>query len=249
MIQCSQVSHTFPNGTCALQAVSLTIPKGEFVSMIGPSGAGKTTLLRTLNGSLVPQSGTVQLNGHGWSDRSRREKRAMQMKVATIYQDFCLVEPVTALENVLHAALPRLPFWRVLSGAFPEELRQYARAQLEQTGVGDKADTPVSALSGGQKQRVAIARALMQKPMVLLADEPVASLDPATADQIVTLLLDLQRERGLTVVMNSHNVALSLAVSDRLIGLKDGAVALDCSAKEVTEEQLQTLYGEGFHAT
>lgn len=160
-----------------------------------------------------------------------------------IFQDFCLVDTCTCLQNVLNGCLARIPLWRALSGFFPRVEKEKALAALEAVGMEEYRQTLAHALSGGQKQRVAIARTLMQDATILLADEPVASLDPLTARQVLELMCRLQKEQGLTVVMNSHNVEQARTWSDRIIGLKDGRIFFDGAPADWTEDRLQALYG------
>ena len=161
-----------------------------------------------------------------------------------IYQDFCLVPQSTALENVLHGALSRNPFWRVMTGCFSEQDRENARAALAKVGLAEKADALVSTLSGGEKQRVAIARALQQQARIILADEPVASLDPVAAEQVLSLLKTLRQENKLTVVMNSHNMAQAAQYAERIIGLKQGIVVKDAPVSAWDEGSFADVYGD-----
>ena len=243
VLQVSGICKQFNNRVQALDKVSFSLGEGEFVSVIGPSGAGKTTLIRILNGSESPDSGEAVLDGQHMERSSDRAKRALQKKIGTIYQDFALVENISALQNVLNAALPDMAFLPAVVGLFGKERREEARKLLERVGLKDKTEEPVKNLSGGQKQRVAIARALMRRPSVLLADEPVASLDPVTGRQILELLKDIQKTEGVTVLMNSHNLALAQAFSDRLLGLNAGRLVCDGPVSQVTEETIAALYG------
>ena len=210
--------------------------------MIGPSGAGKTTLFRILNGTELCSGGEVLYGGTHFEAARGREKRALQQGIGTIYQDFCLVENLSAIQNVLNACLPDMAFLPAVCGFFGKARVAEADALLERVGLADKVHEPVKNLSGGQKQRVAIARALMRHPALLLADEPVASLDPVTGRQILELLRDIQQDQKLTVLMNSHNLELSQEFSSRLIGLNQGAVVLDAPADTPAEEILSAVY-------
>lgn len=242
VIELRQVSQRYSRGELTLKEVQLQVKRGEFVSVIGPSGAGKTTLMRILNGAVPVCGGQVILFGSRFDTLKGRGKCAVQKRIGTIYQDFCLVEPSTCLDNVLNGALAELPLFRALCGMFTREQRQQAREALERVGLLDKADTRAGRLSGGQKQRVAIARALMQQPELLLADEPVASLDPATGAQVLELLKEIQQRQGLTVVMNSHNLESALKYSDRVCGVSGGRIRFDIPVSEVTKEMLDALY-------
>ncbi len=241
VLEVKGVCKQFHNGVQALREVSFTLEEGSFVSVIGPSGAGKSTLIRILNGSERCDSGSVLLGGVPLERARGGRRRALQKQIGTIYQDFALVENVSALQNVLHAALPDMRPLNAALGFFGKARRAEALALLERVELGDKADEPVAELSGGQKQRVAIARALMRHPVLLLADEPVASLDPVTGRQILELLKALQKEAGLTVLMNSHNLEQSRAFSDRLLGLREGRIVYDGPA-DAEETMLAGIY-------
>ncbi len=222
--------------------LSFDVNEGEFVSVIGLSGAGKTTLFRTLNGAIKPDNGKILIDDVNFAACRGKEKRKLQHRIGTIYQDFCLVEQSSCLQNVLNASLYDMNFISAAVGAFGKERRNKASVLLDRVGLADKINEPVKNLSGGQKQRVAIARALMQEPDLLLADEPVASLDPATGMQIIRLLKDLQQNDGLTILMNSHNLTVSQEVSDRLIGLRDGRVVFDGEPQQLHEEIINRIY-------
>ena len=236
LLEVQHVRKEFQNRTHALTDASFSVSQGDFVSVIGPSGAGKTTLFRILNGSLRCDGGAILVNGVHFESADRRTRRAIQTTIGTIYQDFALVENATCRQNVLNACLPDMAFLPAVCGFFGKERVAEADALL------DKVQEPVKNLSGGQKQRVAIARALMRHPALLLADEPVASLDPVTGRQILELLRDIQQDQKLTVLMNSHNLELSQEFSSRLIGLNQGTVVLDAPADTPAEEILAAVY-------
>lgn len=241
-LQVQHINKKYDN-TQALSDVSFEVEKGEFVSIIGPSGAGKTTLFRLLNGVEAPDSGEILISGQSFSSAQGKHKREIQKRIGTVYQDFCLVEPVSCIQNVLNACLPDMSFVPAVFGVFGKDRTNEAMHWLDRVGLGDKYNEPVKNLSGGQKQRVAIARALMRHPDILLADEPVASLDPVTGHQIVEILRELCQTEGITVLMNSHNLALSMEFSDRLIGLHEGRVIFSGSPDEADSEKLSEIYG------
>lgn len=243
-LQVHNLGKQFKNGTKALSHVSFSVEQGEFVSVIGPSGAGKTTLFRILNGMLPCSEGELYLDGRRFDTLKGRKKRGLQASIGTIYQDFCLVDNASCLRNVLNACLPDMAFLPAVSGFFSDRQIKEAEELLKRVGISDKAGEPVKNLSGGQKQRVAIARALMRHPSILLADEPVASLDPVTGRQILELLKDIRETGNVTVLMNSHNLSLSMEFSGRLIGLKDGSVVFDGPPAGLTEEKISRIYGE-----
>ena len=242
LLEVQHVRKEFQNRTLALTDASFSVSQGDFVSVIGPSGAGKTTLFRILNGSLRCDGGAILVNGVHFESADRRTRRAIQTTIGTIYQDFALVENATCRQNVLNACLPDMAFLPAVCGFFGKERVAEADALLERVGLADKVHEPVKNLSGGQKQRVAIARALMRHPALLLADEPVASLDPVTGRQILELLRDIQQDQKLTVLMNSHNLELSREFSNRLIGLNQGRVVFDGPADTPAPEILSAVY-------
>lgn len=242
VLELKAVSQAYEKGHPILQGVSLSVPQGSFVSLIGPSGAGKTTLLRLFNGMVRPLSGEVWVEGRRFDTLKGKWRRQVQQQVGMIFQDFCLVEESSCLENVLCGALGRISLWRVLWGNFPEREVQKARQALDLVGLGGREDTLASSLSGGQKQRVAIARTLVQEASVILADEPVASLDPGTGKAILELLRQLQETQGLTVVMNSHNVEQAMAFSQQVVGLRQGRILFQGPADVWDAEKLRGLY-------
>jgi len=235
----------YERGVRALDGVSLRITKGEFVSIIGPSGAGKSTLLRVFNRLLAPTSGHVLLEGHDVSAASGRSLRQVRRRVGMIFQQFNLVPQLTVLENVLVGwiggapALQRIPsLWR----QFPVSARKQALSCLEQVHVAERAHARAGELSGGQQQRVAIARVLMQEPAVILADEPIASLDPRSAEIVMQTLREICDERGVPIVVNLHQVDVAQRYASRLVGLRRGLVLFDDSPECVEESQLRSLY-------
>ena len=243
MLQVLHIQKEFPRSGQVLRDVSFTLGDGEFLSVIGPSGAGKTTLFRILNGTEVCGGGEILYKGTHFEAARGRDKRAVQRTIGTIYQDFCLVENTSSLQNVLNACLPEMSLGAALLGLFGRARTEKAAGILREVGLEDKLSEPVKRLSGGQKQRVAIARALMRDPAVLLADEPVASLDPVTGRQILELLRQIQRSRGVSILMNSHNLELSLEFSDHIIGISRGRVVFDGTPGAVTEDVLREIYG------
>ena len=243
MLQVLHIQKEFPRSGQVLRDVSFTLGDGEFLSVIGPSGAGKTTLFRILNGTEVCGGGEILYKGTHFEAARGRGKRAVQRTIGTIYQDFCLVENTSSLQNVLNACLPEMSLGAALLGLFGRARTEKAAGILREVGLEDKLSEPVKRLSGGQKQRVAIARALMRDPAVLLADEPVASLDPVTGRQILELLRQIQRSRGVSILMNSHNLELSLEFSNHIIGISRGRVVFDGTPGAVTEDVLREIYG------
>ena len=242
-LEVKQVHKVYPSGTDALSGVSFTLEQGSFLSVIGPSGAGKTTLFRILNGMERCTEGEILYAGQHFERAKGNAKRQMQKQIGTVYQDFCLVEQMSCLQNVLNAALPEMNPVAGALGLFSAAQKDEAAALLEQVGLADKVTAKVRELSGGQKQRVSIARALMQHPAILLADEPVASLDPVTGRQIVELLKSIKQERGLTVLMNSHNLEFAREYSDELLGLHGGKVVFSGAVDRLDDAALTDIYG------
>ena len=246
MLEIRDLRKTYPaqsGRAAALDGVGFTVEAGSFVSVIGPSGAGKSTLLRCITGQLRPDGGSILLDGADMVPLRGRQKRRLQRKIGMIYQDFCLVGCTTAEENVLNACLPELGPLSVLTGHFLRVNREEARALLSTVGLAEKACQRADSLSGGEQQRVAVARALMQGGSVLLADEPVASLDPVRAEEVLTLLRQLQRQQGLGVLMSSHNGDQALRYSDRILGLRQGHIVFDGPPAAVSESILKDIYG------
>jgi phosphonate transport system ATP-binding protein len=226
----------------ALDDVTLGVGRGEHVAFIGPSGAGKTTLFRVLNLTLRPTAGTLRLAGRDVAGFSDGELRRARTRIGTIYQQHNLVGRLRVVHNVLAGNLGRWSTATALvSLVRPQGAEQAARA-LEQVGIPEKLWARTDELSGGQQQRVAIARVLVQDPEVILADEPVSSVDPSLALAIVTLLRDLSRESGKTLLMNLHSVELALAHFERVVGIRDGRVCFDLAPAVVTPELLAQLY-------
>lgn len=242
MIVFDHVSKTYPNGYQALKDINLTIEQGEFVAIIGLSGAGKSTLIRTINRMHDVNAGQLTVDGVDVMGLRGAALRSFRRGIGMIFQSFNLVTRTTVIKNVLTSRVPDLPFWRALLGAYTREDKLEALEALDKVGILDKAFVRADQLSGGQQQRVALARTLAQNPKIILADEPVASLDPVTGRQILELLRDIQQDRKLTILMNSHNLELSREFSNRLIGLNQGRVVFDGPADTPAPEILSAVY-------
>ena len=223
------------NGRTAIAEVSFSVAEHEFVAVLGPSGAGKTTLFRCIAGLLEPDRGAVQLKGEEVAERRRR--------VAVIFQQFNLVGRLTALENVLAGRLGYVPAWRGLLRRFARADRLMALECLDRVGLLDHAMARADRLSGGQQQRVAVARALAQQSRLILADEPVASLDPTTAGGVMALLKSIARSEGVAILCSLHQVDFARAYADRIIGLSQGRVVLQSSTDAFDETAYRALYG------
>ena len=235
-----QVSVTYPSGTRALRDVSLSIAPGEMVSVVGLSGSGKSTLIRTINGLVPATSGRVLVGEQEVGGLSGRGLRELRGGIGMIFQGFNLAER-TSYERVGRFA--HSPAWRTLLGLASTQDTRIVSEALDSVGMMERAWSRAGALSGGQKQRVAIARALAQQPSVMLADEPVASLDPPTAHSVMGDLLRINRERGLTVLINLHLMDLARQYTTRMIGLRDGELVFDGPAAGATDTDFETIYG------
>ena len=245
MIEFKNVYKTYPNGFTALKNVNLNIEQGEFVAIIGLSGAGKSTILRCINRMHDIQQGTLTVDGVDVESLSGKALRRFRRKVGMIFQSFNLVSRSTVIKNVLTADVPDMPFWRVLFGIFTKEQKKRALESLDKVGILDKAYTRCDQLSGGQQQRVALARTLNQNPSIILADEPVASLDPVTARQVMSDFVRINKDYNITILLNIHHVDLALNYCDRVIGVRAGEIVFDGPASSITQEQLD----EGYNGT
>lgn len=244
VVRVEGLSKTFPNGVKALAEIDLTVRQGEFLVIIGLSGSGKSTLLRCLNRLIDPSAGRVWIFGEEMTATEGAELRAMRSAVAMIFQQFNLVKRHTVLTNVLSGALGRSPRMRSLFLQFSEAEKVEAQSYLERVGLGDRADSRADALSGGQQQRVAIARALMQKPRLVLADEPVASLDPALRHSVMRHIEALNRDEGMTVLCTLHDIDLIERYASRVVALRDGRLVYEGEPTSFDAETFRQIYGE-----
>ena len=234
----------------ALDGVSLTLSPGEMVALIGPSGSGKSTLLRAVAGLLTldAQGGRIDAFGETVQADGRLSPnvRALRSRIGVVFQQFNLVGRLSLYANAALGALGRLPPWRGLFGLWPRDVREAAMTALARVGVAEQAGQRASTLSGGQQQRAAIARALVQKAGLMLADEPVASLDPVAARRVMDLMAGLNRADGLTVLVSLHQVDYALRYCDRVVALKAGRVVYDGPAGRLGRERLIEIYGPEF---
>ena len=228
----------------ALDGITLQVASGEHVGLLGQSGAGKSTLFRLMNGTIRPTGGSVQFEGRDINGMTGVEIRRMRRRIGTIYQQHNLVPSLSALDNTLSGGLGRWSLAHTVRGMFRPHKADLEKAvhALESVGLADKRHDRADQLSGGQQQRVAIARALMQEPDVILADEPVASLDPALAEGIVTLLAQIASEGKRTLIVSLHSVDLALQSFPRTIGLRAGAMQFDMQSSAVDADLIKTLY-------
>ena len=243
MIKFDKVNKVYPNGLHALKNVSLEINQGEFVAIMGLSGAGKSTLLRTINRMHDISEGSLIVNGQEIKNLKGKDLRAFRRKVGMVFQSFNLVTRTTVINNVLTSRVPDMPLWKSIIGLYSKEDKIIALEALDKVGILDKAYVRADQLSGGQQQRVALARTLAQKPEIILADEPVAALDPITATQVMDDFKKINKELNMSVLINIHHVDLALKYADRVIGIKAGEIVYDGAAKDVTNEVLKQIYG------
>ena len=243
MIKFDKVNKVYPNGLHALKNVSLEINQGEFVAIIGLSGAGKSTLLRTINRMHDISEGSLIVNGQEIKNLKGKDLRTFRRKVGMVFQSFNLVTRTTVINNVLTSRVPDMPLWKSIIGVYSKEDKIIALEALDKVGILDKAYVRADQLSGGQQQRVALARTLAQKPEIILADEPVAALDPITATQVMDDFKKINKELNMSVLINIHHVDLALKYADRVIGIKAGEIVYDGAAKDVTNEVLKQIYG------
>jgi phosphonate transport system ATP-binding protein len=242
-IQVDQVHKSFGK-THVLRGLNFTVNKGEGAILLGANGCGKSTLMRSICGLTPIDQGEVLIQEQSMQKASRRRVMQLRSRVGVVFQRFNLVGNLSVFQNVLYGTLGSHP-WGLLGCMAPftsQENRDQVMACLERVNLADKAGQKAEELSGGQQQRVAIARMLMQSPEIVLADEPIASLDPKSGREVMELLWEVVRERGLTVICTLHQLDIALQYGDRFIGMKAGQVAIDASRSQVSREQLETLY-------
>ncbi|MEJ5222887.1 MAG: phosphonate ABC transporter ATP-binding protein [Anaerolineales bacterium] len=243
MLRIEHVSKTYPNGTQALKDVSFEVQDGEFLVVIGLSGSGKSTLLRCINRLIEPTEGKIYWDDVDVTAASPADLRLIRRKIGMVFQQFNLVKRSSVLTNVLAGRLGYANPWASLLGIWPQEDKQRAMQALERVGIADKASNRADALSGGQQQRVGIARALMQDPKLILADEPVASLDPVLSHSILQYLEQLNKE-GITVICSLHFLDLVQRYATRVIALKDGVKVFEGTPQEIDRARFKEIYGE-----
>ena len=244
LLKIQGLKKTFDDGTQALRGVDLTVKHGEFIVVLGPSGSGKTTFLRSINGLVQPDSGSIN-----FKDKiiSQTTLPFLRKRTGMVFQDFNLVDRLSAINNVLTGLLDTSNKLMSMFYLFTREQKLLALNCLERVGLLDKAYARADQLSGGQKQRVGIARAIVKNPVLLLADEPVASLDPMISKSIMILLRDIGREIGITVICNLHQVDLALNYSDRIIGLSGGRIVLNKLTSDIDEAYIRNIYRDQDH--
>ncbi|MCS6994903.1 MAG: phosphonate ABC transporter ATP-binding protein [Anaerolineales bacterium] len=243
MLRIQNVSKTYPNGTQALKNVSFDVADGEFLVVIGLSGSGKSTLLRCINRLIEPTEGKIVWDDVDITTASPAELRQIRRKIGMVFQQFNLVKRSSVLTNVLSGRLGYANPWASLLGIWPQEDKQRAMQALERVGIAEKAHSRADALSGGQQQRVGIARALMQDPKLILADEPVASLDPVLSHSILQYLEQLNKD-GITVICSLHFLDLVHRYATRVVALKDGVKVFEGTPNEIDRAKFKEIYGE-----
>ena len=244
ILQLKEITKTYPSGTHALGGITLDIQRGEFVVLIGLSGSGKSTLLRCINRLIDPTTGTVIFDGIDVTRARGAELRRIRRRIGMIFQQFNLVRRASVFGNVLAGRLGSRPLWRTVLFRPTREDLDAVFENLARVGIVGKAYARADALSGGQQQRVGIARALMQGPDVMLADEPVASLDPATSHSVMKYLEEINKKDGITVICSLHFLSLARRYGTRVVALKDGMVAFDGKPVEIDERRFKEIYGE-----
>ncbi|MFP4017368.1 MAG: phosphonate ABC transporter ATP-binding protein [Halanaerobiales bacterium] len=248
MIEFKNVSVIYPNGVQALKKINLKIEKGEFVVIVGLSGAGKSTLLRSLNRLVEPTSGEIWFYDKEVTTASAKKLREIRREIGMIFQSFNLVMRSSVFRNVMSGRVGHLPTWRNLLGLYPNEDKEIVYSSLDRVNILNKAHSRADQLSGGQQQRVGIARALAQEPKTILADEPVASLDPPTSHMIMKDLQRINEELGVTTIVNLHFLDLALEYADRIIGLRDGELVFDGKAESCNNEVFENIYGRSINS-
>ena len=246
LLRFEHVEKKYGNGVHALKDINLQIGRGEFVSIIGPSGSGKSTLLRSINRLNPITSGNIYLNQDNISSKKGKELRQLRQKIGMVFQNYNLVERLSVLQNVLHGKLGAMKGIKGVIGYYSEEDKTEAIEILEELGLRDFIYNRASDLSGGQKQRVGIARAIMQDPILLLCDEPIASLDPSSAKTIMDMLYQMTTKRNIACIVNLHQIDVAKKYSSRIIGLSKGSVVFDGTPEELTEFEIEKIYGTSY---
>jgi len=244
LLEVKNLSKIYPNGTQALFDVSFTVPDGQFLVVIGLSGSGKSTLLRCINRLIDPTEGQIIWDGIDITAAKGAELRHIRRQIGMVFQQFNLVKRSSVMTNVLSGRLGYVPTLTSVLGIWPAEEKQRALAALETVGISDKAKERADALSGGQQQRVGIARAIMQEPKLILADEPVASLDPVLAHSILQYLEQLNQQNGMTVICSLHFLDLVQRYGSHVIALKNGEKVFEGEPKEIDRQKFKDIYGE-----
>ena len=248
MLKITDLVKRYGTGSPVLKSLDLTIEGESVVSVIGSSGAGKSTLLRCINRLVEPTSGSIELNGTELTRLRGLELRAARRKIGMVFQGFNLVDRLTVMENVQSGRLGYIPTWAAVMRRYPKKDIRRAYELMERVGIAHYANKRADELSGGERQRVGVVRALMQDPEILLADEPTASLDPKTSEQIMGLLRDLAGELKLPVLINIHNVTEAKIYTDRIVGMRYGRIIFDDTPDKLDQEAMDQIYSGSPHA-
>lgn len=248
MIEFKNVSVTYPNGVEALKGINLKIDKGDFIVIVGLSGAGKSTLLRSLNRLVEPTEGEIWFYDKEVTSATGQELRGIRRDIGMIFQSFNLVKRSSVFRNVMAGRVGHLATWRNLLSAYPSKDKEIVFSSLDRVNILNKAYSRADQLSGGQQQRVGIARALAQEPKTILADEPVASLDPPTSHMIMKDLKRINKELGVTTIVNLHFLDLAVEYADRIIGLRDGELVFDGKADSCDNQVFENIYGRAINS-
>ncbi|MDN6062618.1 MAG: phosphonate ABC transporter ATP-binding protein [Staphylococcus simulans] len=246
-IEFRDVSKVYDNGHVGLDHINLNIEKGDFAVIVGLSGAGKSTLLRAINRLHDITEGDIVIDGTSISKASGKKLLEMRRNIGMIFQNFNLVKRSSVMRNVLSGRVGYHPTWKMVLGLFPKEDKIKALEALDRVNILDKYKSRSDELSGGQQQRISIARALCQEPSIILADEPVASLDPLTTKQVMDDLKRINEELGITIIINLHFVDLAREYGTRIIGLRDGKLVFDGAVDEATDEAFNKIYGRSIN--
>ena len=242
LLHLENVSKVYKSGTVGLDEVSLSVYPGEFIAIIGPSGAGKSTFLRCVNMLHHPTGGSIYYEGRDISKMKERRLRRVRGSMGMIFQNYNLVTRVSVIENVLHGCLGRMSVAEGILGKYRQEDKEKALSLLEEMGLSEKANCRADELSGGQQQRVGICRALAQEPGLILADEPIASLDPKSSEIVMDSLRESCRKRGISCIVNLHQVDIARKYATRIIGMRKGKIIFDDKPEKLTESMLEYIY-------
>ncbi|MFD1017833.1 phosphonate ABC transporter ATP-binding protein [Thalassobacillus hwangdonensis] len=243
MIEFKDLSLVYPNGTQGLKDINVTINEGEFVVIVGLSGAGKSTFIRSINRLVSPTDGELNIDGDNILKYNPKQLRKLRTEVGMIFQQHNLVKRSTVMKNVIAGRLGYTSTFKSMFNLYPKKDLSLAYESLKRVNIGDKVHARADQLSGGQQQRVSIARVLTQQPKVILADEPVASLDPPTSHQVMTYLKQINKEDNITTIVNLHFIDMAMEYADRIIGMREGQVVFDGPASQVSESTFEDIYG------
>lgn len=243
MIEFKDISLVYPNGTQGLKDINVKINEGEFVVIVGLSGAGKSTFIRSINRLVTPTDGELLVDGENILTYNGRDLRRLRTKIGMIFQNYNLVKRSSVMKNVIAGRLGHTGTLRSIFNLYSKEDIGLAYESLKRVNIEEKIYNRADELSGGQQQRVSIARVLTQKPKYLLADEPVSSLDPPTAHQVMTYLKQINKEDNITTIVNLHFIDMAMEFADRIIGMRAGEVVFDGPASTVTEKTFEEIYG------